>query len=214
VAVVWTGHTDKFTIWENEFFNRSVGAIYATGPPLPGDLAETPVTVSRTTGDLLTPGGGQVRARYALADSSLALEGTVIARDVRKGMDLYRLNGPLRQVARATGVYSDGWAGRTVTYSRVDCTGGTLSVTLQGDPNLFRRANVVVAQEGGVTVASTAVPVIGTAVLRVPLHAVALRCSVRFRVGHVLVPAVVLGGSSTDTRVLGTHFNRFTYRPS
>ena len=36
VAAVWTGNTDKFTIWENEFFNRSVGTVYATGPPLPG----------------------------------------------------------------------------------------------------------------------------------------------------------------------------------
>jgi hypothetical protein len=214
VAVVWTGHTDKFTIWENEFFNRSVGTIYSTGLPLPGDLAETPVTVSRTTGDLLAAGGRQIHARYALADSSLSLEGTVITRDVRKGMDLYRLNGPLRQVATVTGVYADAWSGREVTYSRVDCAGGTVSVVLQGDPNLFRRPNSVVAEEGGAVVASAAVPVIGNSVLRVPLHPVARRCTVRFRVGHVAVPAVALGGTNTDTRVLGTHFTGFTYRPS
>lgn len=214
VAVVWTGHTDKFTIWENEFFNRSLGAIYATGEPLPGDLAETPVTVSRSTGDLLAPGGGQVPARYALADSSLALEGTVIARDIRKGMDLYRLNGTLRQVARVVGVYADAWSGREVTYARVDCTGGSLLVTLQSDPNLFHRPNLVVAAEGGVPVASAVVPAVGKAVLTVPLHAVADRCVVRFRVAHTAVPAVVLGGSNTDTRVLGTHFTGFTYRSS
>ena len=107
VAVVYTGHTDKFTIWENEFFNRSVGPIYATGPSLPGDLAETKVRVSDTTGDLLTPAGRQVHAQYALTDDSLALKGTLVTRDKRKGMDLYRLNGPLRQVARVTGVYAD-----------------------------------------------------------------------------------------------------------
>ena len=41
--LVWTGNTDKFTIWENEFFNRSVGTIYTTGPAVPGGLAQTPV---------------------------------------------------------------------------------------------------------------------------------------------------------------------------
>jgi len=214
VAVVWTGHTDKFTIWENEFFNRSVGAIYATGPALPGDLAETKVTISNATGDFLAPGGRQVHARYALTDSSLALKGTVIARDVRKGMDLYRLGGPLRQVARVTGVYADAWSGSDVTYSRVDCGGGTLAVALQGDPNLFRRPNVVVAEERGAAVASKVVPVVGETVLRVALHPVAGRCVVRFKIEHTAVPAVVLGGTATDTRVLGTHFNRFTYRPS
>ncbi len=214
VAAVWTGNTDKFTIWENEIFNRSVGTIYRTGAPLPGDLPETPVTVSRTTGDLLAPGGKPVRARYALADTSLALKGTVIAQDVRKRMVLYRVNGVLRQISRVDGVYADGWSGRAVTYTRLDCRGGTLSVQLQGDPNLFRRPNPVVAEEGGSEVATAVVPVAGTAVLRVPLRPVAGRCLVRFRVEHVAVPAVVLGGTNTDTRVLGTHFNRFTYRPS
>src|SRR5581483_10313737 len=91
VAVVWTGHTDKFTVWENEFFNRSVGAVYATGPSLPGDLPETKVTIDPTSGDLLTPAGNEIRAQYALADSSLAVEGTIVARDRLKGMDVYRL---------------------------------------------------------------------------------------------------------------------------
>ena len=212
VAVVWTGHTDKFTIWENEFFNRSVGTIYATGPPLPGDLAETEVTVSNSTGELLTPTGHRVHARYALTDSSLALNGTVIARDIRKGMNLYRLNGPLRQVAQITGVYADKWSGRQVTYARVDCDGGTLAVTLQGDPNLFKRPNVVDAAEGGQIVASTLVPVTGQTVLRVPLRPIAHRCVTRFTVEHTAVPTVILGPTTTDTRTLGTHFTAFTYR--
>ena len=212
VAVVWTGHTDKFTVWENEFFNRSVGTVYATGPSLPGDLPETPVTVSRTTGDLLAPGGGEIHAAYALADGSLSLEGTVVARDVHKGMYLYRVEGPLRQVSQVVGVYADSWSGREVTYSRVDCGGGTVSVRLQSDPNLFHAPNVVDAEEQGRVVASAVVPVTGSSVLRVPLQAVDRRCVVRFRVEHTAVPAVVLRGTSTDTRVLGAHFVSFTYR--
>ena len=214
VAVVWTGHTDKFTIWENEFFNRSVGAVYATGPSLPGDLPETKVTIDRTTGDLLTPSGSRIHAQYALADSSLSVEGTIVARDARKGMSLYRLAGPLRQVARVVGVYADGWSGRSVDYARVDCTGGSLAVTLQGDPNLFPQPNVVVALEGGTQVASATVPVVGATVLRVPLRAVAHRCVVRFKVRHTAVPAIVQGPPTTDTRVLGTHFGGFVYRRS
>lgn len=212
VAVVWTGHTDKFTIWENEFFNRSVGAVYATGPSLPGDLPETKVTIDPKTGDLLTPSGRRVRAPYALADSSLALEGGIVARDVRKGMNLYRLNGPLRQVARITGVYADSWSGRSVTYSRVDCDGGFVTVTLQGDPNLFTQPNVVDARERGRLVGSAVVPVTGTTALRVPLGSSGHRCSVRFVVHHTAVPALVLGPPSTDTRVLGTHFTNFVFR--
>jgi hypothetical protein len=211
VAVVWTGHTDKFTIWENEFFNRSVGKVYATGPSLPGDLPETKVTIDRLTGDLVTPSGSHIHAQYALADSSLAVEGTIVARDKLKGMYLYRLSGPLRQVARVTGVYADGWSGRKVTYSRVDCDGGSLAVTLQGDPNLFPEPNVVEADVPGTQVVAT-VPVTGTTVMRVPLRSVAHKCVVHFRVSHTAVPAIVQGPPSTDTRVLGTHFSGFVYR--
>ncbi len=50
VSLVWTGTSDKFTVWENELFNRSVGRIYTTGPAVPGGLAQTPVRVDRRTG--------------------------------------------------------------------------------------------------------------------------------------------------------------------
>ena len=42
VAALWTGHTDRFTINQNEFFNRALGPVYYTGAPTPGGLAETP----------------------------------------------------------------------------------------------------------------------------------------------------------------------------
>ena len=36
VAAIWTGKPDVHVIWENEFFNRSVGPIYDTGSADPG----------------------------------------------------------------------------------------------------------------------------------------------------------------------------------
>jgi hypothetical protein len=134
----------------------------------------------------------------------------VIARDVGKRMVLYRVNGPLRQVSQISGVYGDSWSGPEVTYTRYDChDGGTLTVQLQSDPNLFTAPNLVTASSGE----HAAVPVTGTTTLTVPLTTVDGRCVVRFQVAHTAVPAVVLGGPNQDTRALGVHFNRFTYRP-
>jgi len=214
VSVVWTGNTDKFTIWENEIFNRSVGTVYATGPPLPGDLAETPVKINGATGFLLGPGGKRIRARYALADTSLALKGTVIAQDVNKRMRLYRVNGPLQQISRVTGLYADTWSGRDVTYTRLDCRGGHLLTQLQSDPNLFHRPNVVTVEENGAQIGRAVVRPTGTTALQVALTPQNGRCTVHFRVRRTAVPAVVLGHGNTDTRALGAHFNRFVYRPS
>ena len=42
VAVLWTPHTDRFTVNQNEFFNRSVGQIYYTVRPTDGGIAELP----------------------------------------------------------------------------------------------------------------------------------------------------------------------------
>jgi hypothetical protein len=147
-----------------------------------------------------------------LADTSLALKGKVIARDVPKRMVLYRVNGPLRQISRVSGIYGDTWSGREAKYTRLDCTGGSLFVQLQSDPNLFTQPNVVTAVSSGRTV-SIRVPVSGTTTARIPLESVGGRCTVEFQVANTAVPAVVLGPPNTDTRELGVHFNRFTYRP-
>jgi len=38
VAVLWTGRADRFTVNQNEFFNRRVGRVYYTSQPTPGDF--------------------------------------------------------------------------------------------------------------------------------------------------------------------------------
>jgi Dolichyl-phosphate-mannose-protein mannosyltransferase len=208
VAAIWSGNTDRHAIWENEIFNRSVGAVYRTGPAFSGGLPEPAVSVARRTG-LLLDEGKPIRVPYALTDGSLELDGKVLANDPRKGMLLYRVDGPLRQVSRVEGLYpQDTWSGKTVTYTRLECRGGSVSALLQSDPSLFKTAQIVRA-EGR----SVAVPRTGTRILRVPLRPHAGVCTVRFDVARTLVPAIATKGYNPDRRPLGVHFTRFTYHP-
>ena len=66
VAVLWTGRADRFTVNQNEFFNRAVGDVYYTSAPTPGGIGETPVRVA-ADGIVRTPDGGTVDRPYALA---------------------------------------------------------------------------------------------------------------------------------------------------
>lgn len=213
VVAIWSGNTERQVIWENEIFNRSVGTVYDLAPRFSAGVAETPVSLDRRTG-LLLAGGRSVRARYALADGSVALQGSVVARDVHKGVLLYRVDGALRQVSRVEGLYpQDTWSGPSVTYTRLACGGGVLTVLLQSDPGLFERAQTVTASVRGRRVARVQVQPVGTRVLRVPLEPRGGTCVARFEISPTAIPAVVTGGKSQDARVLGIHFNRFSYAP-
>jgi hypothetical protein len=209
VSLIWTGNADKFAVWENEFFNRSVGSIYTTGPAVPGGLAQTPIRVDRRNGFFRDSEGNPVSVAYALTDASLELDGGVLAEDERKGMRLWGIGGLLRQLAFVDGLYpQDTWSQRNVTYTRHDCRGGsTLVVELQSDPALFDEPNTVTARVGDRVVARTKVFPTLTKTLRVPLESDGGKCVVRFDVERTAVP------SNDDPRELGVHFNRFTYKP-
>jgi hypothetical protein len=213
VAAIWSGNTDRYAIWENEIFNRSVGKVYDLGTTLSGDLPETPLTVDKRTG-VMSANGKPVRSQYVLADSSVELDGTVVARDVRKGMFLYRLSGPLRQTSYVTGLYpQDTWSGPTAKYSRLDCRGGSVTVRLQSDPGLFTKPIKVVASVGGRVVAKVRVPPTATRLLTVPLERHEGTCTATFSVSPTAVPAIVTKGENPDPRELGAHFTRFIYHP-
>ncbi len=199
VAFVWSGNRDKFTLWENEFFNRSVGPVYDLGSSAPGGLPTTEVTIDPRTGVLR----GADRHSYVLTDTSVNLAGTPVATDTVKQMALYRVDGPLRVRAQTSGIYADSWSGPEATYTAFGCRGGTLAVALRSDPNLHH--GPVTVSAGGV---SAQVPPNDTqTVLRVPLHARDGRCVTHFTVAPTAVPGV------TDPRALGVHFDRFTVRP-
>ena len=209
VAAIWSGNTDPHVIWENEIFNRSVGTVYDVSYRLNGDLPETAVQVDRQTG-VMRVDGKPVRSPYVLTDSSVQLAGKVVAEDARKGVFLYRVAGPLRQTSRVSGLYpNDTWSGPTVTYTRLDCAGGSLTVRLQSDPSLFSKPQTVSSGGRRIQVAPTA-----TRLFTVPLQRVGRTCVARFRVTPTAVPAVATKGVNPDARVLGIHFTAFDYSPA
>lgn len=210
VAVLWTGRADRFTVNQNEFFNRRVGEVYYTTAPTPGGIGETPVRVD-ARGVVRTPSEGTIDAPYALLDGSVTPDGEVVARD-DLGTTLWRLQGPLASLTTVAGLYpNDTWSGAHVRWTRLRCRGGLLRAGLHSDPTLFAgQLTDVVAWVRGRPVARVVVPPEGPVSLRVPLEPEGGRCVVRFTVMPTLVPAEVIPGN-TDPRELGAHFDSFVH---
>ena len=207
VAFVFSGKDptqQPLTLWENEFFNRSIGRVYDLRRPSMGELPEHRVT-QRADGVLLAD-GRPVRHRYVLTDTSVPLAGTVIARDEPKGIVLYRTDGLVRIGHRVEGVYHDTWSEPRVVYTRLRCTGGRVTAVLTGDATLFGdRPQTVRAEGRSVTFRQDE-----TAELTVPLRPRDGVCRVVFDVERTAIPAVVLPRNG-DGRLLGAHFLAFQY---
>jgi hypothetical protein len=197
---------DKFAVWTNEFFNRSVHGVYDLAEPTPGALPETKVGVDAATGRI--PG---VDAPFVLASQSLELDEEPITVDAVKGLAVYRVVRPLGVRSATTGISPDSWAGARASYTLYRCAAGDrLSVTVAGDSKLIRTESTLTAVSGGAST-TFVVPYKQTKTVTVPLTPVAGRCVVRFRISPVAEPAVVEPGS-TDTRALGLRFLRIRAR--
>lgn len=212
VVALWTGRADRFTINQNEFFNRRLGQVYYTDAPTPGGINE--VRVSRDAdGRFTRPGGGFVEARYALLDGSVTPDGVVVARDDQLGTALWRLTGPLSSRSSVSGLYADGnWSGPIATWRLLRCRPGTLTVVLYSDPTLFTAPQIVTARTTGATASVRLEP---DEHATLPIRVTPARdgtCTVRFAVSPTAVPADVIPGS-TDERALGVHFGAFAYEP-
>jgi hypothetical protein len=215
VAFVWTGRAKAFSLWENEFFNRSVQRVYDLDAPLGGGLPATAVTIDARRGLLRTVDGHAVRARYALTDTVTPLAGTPIAGDEKKGIVLLSIPGTLRVAQLTSGLYAaDTWSGRRVEYTRLECRGGRLLVDVQSDAHLFHGTQKLVARSGRRVVVAHVDPRAARATtVPVPLvRGPDGRCDVAFTVAPTAVPARVQAGSR-DTRTLGLHFLAFRYEP-
>ena len=197
VAILRNGLTPDEVVWENEFFNRSVDAIYAYDVTrVPDPLPEKQLVRSRS-------GGLGVDVQYAVGSDVV---GKRIATDGDLGVSLYRVDGPLYvHVTHVRGIYAgDTWSGRQVTYTRSRCGGGSLTVQLESDPSLFTKTQVVTAYESGRPVGTARIAPTATSALTVPLRGVAGTCTVVFDVAHTKVPG------HGDPRRLGAHFLSFT----
>jgi hypothetical protein len=213
-AILWTGRSDRLSVNENEFFNRTVGPVYYTGAPTPGGFGETPVRIDARDGVVRLPNGARVRSRYVVVDGSITPAGNVVARDKLLGTTLWRLDGPLVSTTSVHGLYpNDTWSAETVTWLRRRCRGGELAVSLSSDPSLFHGRQTVRATIRGREVARTRLDPTTTANVVVPLPTGRETCVVRFHVSPTAVPADALP-ESTDHRILGAHFNAFAYEPA
>ena len=215
VGALYTGRADRFTVNENEFFNRSLGPVYYVNGPTPGgEGTETRVTVDPQDGIVRDGNGRELPERYFLLDGTIDPDGKALVRD-ELGMTLWRLRGPLVSLSRVRGLYDDGWSGAHVAYRRLRCSGGSVVVSLSGDRTLFGdRKTTVVARSGGREVARVRLGQRDDQAvsMRVPLTPRRGRCLVRFDVAPTAVPSRVLAGS-TDDRRLGTHVKAFAYEP-
>jgi 4-amino-4-deoxy-L-arabinose transferase-like glycosyltransferase len=211
--VLWTGRADRFTVNQNEFFNRAVGEVFYTRQPTPGGVGETAVFVDPRNGLVRLTPGEALQAEYLLADGSITPDGEVVARDDLLGTTLWRVGGDVVSTTSITGLYpNDTWSREMVTWKRRRCRGGELAVSLSSDPSLFASPQTVTASIAGDEVARARVAANEPATLRVPIPQGVETCVVRFRVSPTAVPAEVLDGSDDD-RVLGVHFNAFAYEP-
>jgi glycosyltransferase involved in cell wall biosynthesis len=209
VAFVYSGRDptlQPLPLWENEFWNRSVGPVYDLRQPSMGGLPETRIH-ERTDGVLLFPDGRPVRSRYVLTDTSVPLAGKVIGLDEVRGTVLRRTeDGVLAIASRVSGTFPDGWSGRRVTYTRLRCRGGTVTAVVASDDKLFSRPQTVTAAGRSATFEPGDV-----GRLTVPLRPRAGVCRATFTVSPTAVPALVEPGSA-DGRELGARFVEFAYR--
>jgi hypothetical protein len=205
VSFLWHYTGETRPLWNNEFFNRSVHDVYTVDGPDPADggLPETPV-FERGDGTLVDAARVAPRVRYAVSYVDIA--GTPLERDAQLGLTLYRVGGPMVILTRVRGVYPDTWGGRTVTYRRARCRGGTVSVRLGTDEHLFHTAQVVTARENGRVVARRRIEPAEQPTLVVPLRPNGRgECTVIFTASGLRTPG------QGDQRRLGAHYYSFDY---
>jgi hypothetical protein len=211
VAVVYPGNLEPLRVWQNEFFNRSVGPVYTLGVPMPDQLPATVVNAD-AQGNIRNRPGFRIEADYVLVDRSTTVVGTTVAEDPVTGMSVVRVVAPLRFSSVTSGVYTDGWTAGDAYYTRFACNGGTVSVSARLDGRLHAGPVTVTAISGSmpqtpVTVNPDGTPVTVTARL-VPTGD---QCQVHYVVTPTAIPAQV--GLSDDARPLGVIVGPFSFSP-
>ena len=149
VAVLWTGVSDRFTVNQNEFFNRTSARSTTRRPRPPAASDEIRVVADPRTG-AVTRRRCSAPAPYLLTDGSVDPNAVPVARDPQLGMTVWKVDGPLVLAkTKKVGLYpGDSWSGPVVTWRREHCRGGSLTVTLTGDARLLPDGSTVTASSG------------------------------------------------------------------
>jgi hypothetical protein len=209
VAVLYYS-TVQTPIWQNEFFNDSVHTIYNMTTGVFDPLPQTLVQPNPHTGVLTAADGTKASAAYVLTNNPLMPAGRLVATDPRVGLDLYRVQSPIRLVSRVDGVYPDKWSGGAVLYQRYACRGGRVTAVLLSDRQLHPNPLTITASSGSKSVTFRYDPAVTTRRMTVPLQGKGGICLATFTV-PTAIPAEVTG--QADTRGLGVRFLAFVYHP-
>jgi hypothetical protein len=86
-------YTRELQVWENEFFNRSIGPVYYVGRPL-DPLPERRAIVAAGTGVLRPLGDERFTARYLAVGNAVRLDAPLVSSDRQTRTTLYRIDGP------------------------------------------------------------------------------------------------------------------------
>ena len=198
------------TLWDNEFFNRSVGPVYNIHGP-PDGLPQETIVLDPASASLRHADGTPLRAKYVLVDRSMTIAGRVLASDRGTGMTLYRVDNPVRLTGATSGIYPGQLLRTDCAVHPLPLRRGTLTVSLAGFRQLQPRAVTVVAKSAAGTIGRIVVPPGAKRRFDVPLAASNRRCLVNFSISPTAVPAKVLGNN--DERRLGLLFKRLDFRP-
>jgi hypothetical protein len=215
VSALWTGSPDVnfVSLWDNEFFNRSVGPVYNIHGP-PDGLPQETLTFDYPTAQYRHANGERVPVRYLLSDQSEIPVGTRVARDNGAGMVLYRVDGPLQIAYETAGIYRDAWSAGNASFTIYNCRGGRLKLTLLGDRGINPHRQRIVARDtdsGRLLARTRARPSVPVGFV-VPVPDGKRTCRIGFTVTPTAVPAETI--HTGDTRTLGIRFLNPAYLPA
>jgi len=219
VAVLWSGG-NTYAVWQNEFWNRSVDRVYDLGSPMGGGMPSTRVSLppsERGSGILRDAAGRAIETPYMLTSTGVGLVGRIVASDPAKKLVLYRVSDPVRIATRITGLYTERdnpWSNGHPTWTRLDCTGGTLVVVVSSDSTLFAGTTQTLSIHGTTAPETLRLsPVTSQRRITLPLTPHAGICRVSFTISPTRRPIDVPAEHSNDPRRLGLHFNSVSYLP-
>jgi hypothetical protein len=107
------------TLWQAEFWNRSLDDVYNIGIAPPFALTEISAPLDRSNGRLRTPVPPD---RFVVAMERLGVAGSVVARNGQ--LVLFRIDPPARVRMTLEGVYADGWTGGAAALTQYATPGG------------------------------------------------------------------------------------------